>query len=214
MSHNDLIAQNCFLLISNPDSLDTILRQRKEQLLMCFSCCSWSFAHWMIPKANIVICDDMYSCTYHVSIGSDGFWILRVTIYSRIHKSYAPPYFFFPLLPADYSLFLYLRPGKLRWWWVFTHPLNYTLSAQLKNPGGPSADLQNSTEILGASSTSKKPSNRIERKIRFFVSLTRFHAFTHKSFVSFFQWLDTVFENHSKRLIFWGFLLIFKHCVI
>ena len=112
------------------------------------------------------------------------------------------------------SLFLYLRPGKLRWWWVFTHPLNYTLSAQLKNPGGPSADLQNSTEILGASSTSKKPSNRIERKIRFFVSLTRFHAFTHKSFVSFFQWLDTVFENHSKRLIFWGFLLIFKHCVI
>merc|ERR1711860_457743 len=102
VSHNDLIAQNCFLLISNPDSLDTILPQRKEQLLMCFSCCSWSFAHWMIPKANIVICDDMYSCTYHVSIGSDGFWILRVTIYSRIHKSYAPPYFFFPLLPADH----------------------------------------------------------------------------------------------------------------
>ena len=223
MSHNDLIAQNCFLLISNPDSLDTIwfswhnITSAKRAIINVFFLLFLEFCTSDIRrfrKANIVICDDMYSCTYHVSIGSDGFWILRVTIYSRIHKSYAPPYFFFPLLPADYSLFLYLRPGKLRWWWVFTHPLNYTLSAQLKNPGGPSADLQNSTEILGASSTSKKPSNRIERKIRFFVSLTRFHAFTHKSFVSFFQWLDTVFENHSKRLILWGFLLIFKHCVI
>ena len=170
---------------------------------MCFSCCSWSFAHRRFRKANIVICDDMYSCnTYHVSIGSNGFWILRVTIYSRIHKSYAPP----PLLlspssscRAD-SLFLYLRPGKLRWWWVFTHPLNYTLSAQLKNPGGPpSADLQNLR-------SSKKPSNRIERKIRFLLSLPRFQLFmlshTYRNFCSFFRSLYTVFKNHSKRSIF------------
>ena len=207
-------SQNCFLLIiSNPG---TILRQRKEkQLLMCFSCCSWSFAHRRFRKANKVICDDMYSCnTYHVSIGSNGFWILRVTIYSRIHKSYAPP----PLLlspssscRAD-SLFLYLRPGKLRWWWVFTHPLNYTLSAQLKNPGGPpSADLQNLR-------SSKKPSNRIERKIRFLLSLPRFQLFmlshTYRNFCSFFRSLYTVFENHSKRSIFCGFQLIFKRSFV
>ena len=74
---------------------------------MCFSCCSWSFAHRRFRKANIVICDDMYSCnTYHVSIGSNGFWILRVTIYSRIHKSYAPPASSFPFflkLQTPYS---------------------------------------------------------------------------------------------------------------
>ena len=98
------------------------------------------------------------------------------------------------------SLFLYLRPGKLRWWWVFTHPLNYTLSAQLKNPGGPpSADLQNLR-------SSKKPSNRIERKIRFLLSLPRFQLFmlshTYRNFCSFFRSLYTVFENHSKRSIF------------
>ena len=157
----------------------------------------------------------MYICnTYHVSIGSNGFWILRVTIYSRIHKSYAPP----PLLlspssscRAD-SLFLYLRPGKLRWWWVFTHPLNYTLSAQLKNPGGPpSADLQNLR-------SSKKPSNRIERKIRFLLSLPRFQLFmlshTYRNFCSFFWSLKTVFENHWKKVYFCGFQLIFKRSFV
>ena len=112
----------------------------------------------------------------YVSLSSNGFWILRVTIYSRIHKSYAPyfcfPFFFFPMR----SLLLYLRPGKLRWWWVFTHPLNYTLSAQLKNPGGPSAEYY---QNLG-SRISKKPSNRIWTK----KSPDFFRAFTLRIFIT------------------------------
>ena len=177
------------LSVNNIESWHNITSAKREAIINVFFLLFLEFCTSDIRrfrKANIVICDDMYSCnTYHVSIGSNGFWILRVTIYSRIHKSYAPP----PLLlspssscRAD-SLFLYLRPGKLRWWWVFTHPLNYTLSAQLKNPGGPpSADLQNLR-------SSKKPSNRIERKIRFLLSLPRFQLFmlshTYRNFCSF-----------------------------
>ena len=110
----------------------------------------------------------------YVSLSSNGFWILRVTIYSRIHKSYAP-YFCFPFFFPMRSLLLYLRPGKLRWWWVFTHPLNYTLSAQLKNPGGPSAEYY---QNLG-SRISKKPSNRIWTK----KSPDFFRAFTRPRFL-------------------------------
>ena len=97
------------------------------------------------------------------------FWILRVTIYSRIHKSYAP-YFAFPFpyfssstwdqenLDDDgFSHTLSTVPAEER-----------TLSAQLKNPGGP---YQNLEALLQKAKILKNPFLRM---------------LSHKSFVLFY----------------------------
>lgn len=181
---------------------------------MCFSCCSWSFAHRRFRKANIVICDDMYSCnTYHVSIGSNGFWILRVTIYSRIHKSYAPPASSFPFFLKLQTPYSYTWDQENLDDDGFSHTLSTT--PWVLNWKIPVVLLLQICRILGAAK-----SHQIELKEKS-ASYFPYHVFnfscfhTHiGTFVPFSDHYTLCLKIIQKGLFLRGFQLIFKRSFV